>query len=658
MGLNPETLMSLKVTELRTELRKRGLPATGLKQVLVDRLKEDLLKETEPEPEEEEESAQYESADAEEEEEARTAEISIDTDALNEVAEPVEEPPVEKGRKSVSIEIHPPERVVDIEDDAPVEETKEEQERAVTEDAQATAEEIPTEEAPTAQEPLEEDAKPEPEEPTTVDAPATSESEAMDVVSYDDDDVTEEKPTEKEPEPVSVTEEKTRSASPQPPPAVPEQSLEVEIESELVELKPVESEPVESEPVESEPVESTLQEDHVEAAPVEAPTDAITATAEIADEGAPTAAPVIDTIVPPPEPISDDIAPETVVIEDAMEIDPAESLKRKRRSTSPVPPHLHGADAEQEVTPPSAKKQRADSPSRRGRDPRFRGLFNDTVPAAEELEPDYEDETPIEPSLHPATRALYIRNLVRPLQENAFRSHVLSLASRNDDDPADTLIETFYLDSIKSHALIVFENLTAANRVRVGIHNKTFPAEKSRKPLWADFVPEECVPGWVSREKARGGGRWEVIYNIGDEVTAELVEAGTGVQGGRLAGRMGSISAGAGVGAGAGAGLGAGVGAGAGRIRGSIDISNAPLGPRRGSDGSFDSILRLKRKTDFWEAPPVHARGPAERKPIIMNLDQLFRSTRAKPKLYYLPVDESVARTRLAKQGRDSRGRY
>ena len=44
-NLNPDTLMSLKVTELRAELRKRKLPATGLKQVLVDRLREHLLKE-------------------------------------------------------------------------------------------------------------------------------------------------------------------------------------------------------------------------------------------------------------------------------------------------------------------------------------------------------------------------------------------------------------------------------------------------------------------------------------------------------------------------------------------------------------------------------------------------------------------------------------
>ncbi|KAF8540950.1 hypothetical protein BDD12DRAFT_879623 [Trichophaea hybrida] len=612
MGLNPETLMSLKVTELRTELRKRGLQATGLKQVLVDRLKEDLLKEAEVEGEE---SAQEESAeDVNAEEETRPEEDAIGT----EVVESVKEPSPEKRELSVVIEKSPVEKVVDYEDDAPMEEKVEEeevQEQAVVEDAPTTPKETSTEDAPPVQEPLEEDAKPAPEEPPVVDAPATIEPEAMDEVSYDDNDAIEEKPVEKEPEPAAAIEE-TRSASPDPPPAVPEESPEVE-------MGPL-------------PVEPAPQEDHAKALPVdEAPTDAMDATAETADEGAPTAAAVDDTTVPPPEPISNDIPPETVAVEEgeAMEVDPSESLKRKRHSTSPPPPHLRESDAEQETVLPSAKKQRADSPPRRGRDARFKDLFNDNLPVAEQ-EPEIDDEeAPIEPALHPATRALYIRNLVRPLQEQALRSHVLALASRNDDDPADALIELFYVDLIKSHALIVFESLTAANRVRVGIHNKIFPAEKTRKPLWADFVPEESVPGWVSREKARGlGTRWEVFYDIvGEEVTTELVEAGMGGAGGRFAGRMGSISAGTGV----------VPGAGAGRSRGSIDISNAPSGPRRGSD-----------------APPVHAKGPTDRKPIVMNLDQLFQSTRTKPKLYFLPVDESLARSRLAKQGRDSRGRY
>jgi hypothetical protein len=40
IAINLNNFMSLKVTELRTELRSRGLPCKGLKQELADRLKE------------------------------------------------------------------------------------------------------------------------------------------------------------------------------------------------------------------------------------------------------------------------------------------------------------------------------------------------------------------------------------------------------------------------------------------------------------------------------------------------------------------------------------------------------------------------------------------------------------------------------------------
>lgn len=52
--------------------------------------------------------------------------------------------------------------------------------------------------------------------------------------------------------------------------------------------------------------------------------------------------------------------------------------------------------------------------------------------------------------------------------------------------------------------------------------------------------------------------------------------------------------------------------------------------------------------------PPMHSgpSGPREKRPKVTNLDQLFLSTRAKPKLYYLPVDKEVARVRMEKYGK------
>lgn len=64
------------------------------------------------------------------------------------------------------------------------------------------------------------------------------------------------------------------------------------------------------------------------------------------------------------------------------------------------------------------------------------------------------------------------------------------------------------------------------------------------------------------------------------------------------------------------------------------------------------------------KAPPVTVSGgeitatATTARPRIVDLDELFKSTRAKPKLYYMPVSEATARERLAAQRRDSRGRH
>lgn len=96
----------------------------------------------------------------------------------------------------------------------------------------------------------------------------------------------------------------------------------------------------------------------------------------------------------------------------------------------------------------------------------------------------------------------------------------------------------------------MFASTAAATRVRVGVHGKVWPNERTRKPLWVDFVPEEKVAGWVERERA--GGRWEVVFREDkDGVKAELEE-------------VGSV-----------------------RRRGGVELLGAPTGPRGKNTGEF-----------------------------------------------------------------------
>jgi len=261
-----------------------------------------------------------------------------------------------------------------------------------------------------------------------------------------------------------------------------------------------------------------------------------------------------------------------------------------------------------------------------------------------------EDDTPIPPSIHPATRALYIRNFARPLSEPALKAHLTALASTpsststaTTSQPSESPIEYLYLDTIKSHALIIFTTLTAATRVRVGIHTKIWPNERSRKPLWADFVPEESVAGWVDREKQRGSGaRWEVVYDreAGEGgVRAELEEVGVR----RRVGHGGNVG---------------------------VEVLGAPTGPR----GERRSAQIAERDFGARTIAPNFATAATDStttisstaqrttggggRVVVKDLDQLFRSTTTKPKLYWMPVDPDISRERLAayERGRGNGG--
>ncbi|KAI1179450.1 hypothetical protein F4777DRAFT_534366 [Nemania sp. FL0916] len=126
-------------------------------------------------------------------------------------------------------------------------------------------------------------------------------------------------------------------------------------------------------------------------------------------------------------------------------------------------------------------------------------------------------EPDIEPSLHPATCALYIKNFMRPLRPQAVQDHLLELATPTDAALDPNIITDFYLDTIRTHAFAVFVSVSAASRVRTALHKRVWPDETNRKALWIDFIPPECFDTWVNTEQqARDRGsmpRYEVVYN-------------------------------------------------------------------------------------------------------------------------------------------------
>lgn len=258
-------------------------------------------------------------------------------------------------------------------------------------------------------------------------------------------------------------------------------------------------------------------------------------------------------------------------------------------------------------------------------DTRFKNLFTaapkrSVSPSRQVPRPEYEDRN-ISPALHPATSALYIRDFMRPLHPSSLKDHLIALAAPSSSTPSPEIITEFFLDPIRTHCLVGFSSISAASRVRSSLHDRVWPDERTRRPLWVDFVPEEKLQRWIEVEteatgsRGHGAKRWEVIYEEeASGIKAYLQEAGSGPR------PPPQHPARADVG---------------------LGVSGAPSGPR----GRTMAEPR-------GPPPPPTPQPPSSVKPADISkgfqaLDDLFESTSAKPKLYYLPVSKSVANRRL-----------
>ena len=260
------------------------------------------------------------------------------------------------------------------------------------------------------------------------------------------------------------------------------------------------------------------------------------------------------------------------------------------------------------------------------------------------VEDDDGDAPMVTPSQYSPTRALYIRNLLRPLQANALREHLASLTGAERGDDA---IELFHLDALRTHAFASFTSLNTAIRVREALHNTIFPDEPVRKALQVDYIPESSISDWIEKELAAGTSRrdskkWEVVYEpgeFGDGTVARHLEITTPSGPGGGAGRQGSMADSYSAGAG---------------------MPNAPLGPRDRTSIAQQQTYseretpqrRESQQQEFVEdtqgmatedVPAQPASGPAS----FSALGQKFHMTKSKPQLYFLPKDGSLADARI-----------
>ncbi|KAH8667368.1 hypothetical protein BGZ60DRAFT_409111 [Tricladium varicosporioides] len=223
-----------------------------------------------------------------------------------------------------------------------------------------------------------------------------------------------------------------------------------------------------------------------------------------------------------------------------------------------------------------------------------------------------EPDRAISPAIHPATSALYIRDFMRPLNPTQLKAYLAELAAPPGRDPDPDVIINFYLDPIRTHAFISLTSVSAASRIRSSLHDRIWPEEQTRKPLWIDFIPAEKVDEWIQEEQATNTGgrssskRWEVYYDVNEDrhVTAQLQEASSFPR--AQPNRKPSVV---------------------------LPPPQIPTGPR-----SVGNAPSGPRATQFREQRSANN---------LSKLDQLFKFTTAKPVLYWLPVDKALADKRL-----------
>ncbi|KAK4174185.1 hypothetical protein QBC36DRAFT_292689 [Triangularia setosa] len=293
----------------------------------------------------------------------------------------------------------------------------------------------------------------------------------------------------------------------------------------------------------------------------------------------------------------------------------SEPEESKNEPTSPADKHL-GEITPFEVVPPRSPETRLreDSMPHKRHERAWGQRLEGNQPRFQEQNMDIDEPLDefgrVERSMHPATSALYVKNFMRPLREPQVREYFVHLAAFPGTPPNDSCILDFHVDPIRTHALVKFDSVSAASRVRTALHGKVWPNESNRKELWVDFIPSEKVAEWIRLERDNSRQtRWEVVFEDDpdtQEVVASLVQcdgAGTGNSGNRLA-------------------------------RQPLSPPAAPTGPGR----------RFAELQGLPAGPRVRGRGQA--KHDLENFENM-KVTATGPPLRYQPVSEELAQRRL-----------
>ena len=275
---------------------------------------------------------------------------------------------------------------------------------------------------------------------------------------------------------------------------------------------------------------------------------------------------------------------------------------------TPLPAHEEQSSTHntaQQPSPPTGTAWRASSTDPHPPDPTaIKDIVSQPAPGsplqpAPDTQPRQSPTPTIAQPYHTPTTTLYIRNLKRPLKPPLLESHLQTLADRAS--PPEIHL---WIDPLRTHAYAQFPSLHLACRARDRLHDVTWPNERERERLFVDYIAETQYTEFITREEdpiARGR-RWEIVYDDTDGTTCAVLRE--------------------------------------------VGAPAAPTAPRG-----------TKRKAEEAPEEPRRKRGAGVDTPSFGRLGELFRSTTAKPMLYYAPVSEELVERRRAEVKRYDSGR-
>lgn len=256
-------------------------------------------------------------------------------------------------------------------------------------------------------------------------------------------------------------------------------------------------------------------------------------------------------------------------------------------------------------------------------DNRFKNLIPTNDSSTQKIEPQpVSDDRSIGPSRHSPTKCLYISNLMRPLQQNALRTHLETLAASSTSDTPEE-VDIFFLESTRRYCLVSLSSVAAASRVRSGLHDRVWPDESNRKALFVDFLPEEKANELITLEEQNVNKsrldrkRYEITYiERNNEQVAEIHDADSPT---------------------------------AAQHRNNQDTPTPAQHTKQNAPITTTTATTIKPSP----LPPLPHEETGKN---FKQLNDLFPSTIAKPRLYYLPLSSEIVKSRLDMLSRATSG--